>query len=405
MLHQDQFRDVRTLTAPDGNKAILAEIRKLAPEITARAAEIEAERCVPPDLIDRLKSIGIFRMFVPRSHGGLELAFPAGLEVIKALARLDGSIGWIAMVGGGGSIFATWEPREAYDRMYQNGPDVPVCGSAQPAGTAQPTTGGFRVSGRWPFASGCKHAEWMAGFCIVTDDNGKPVAGPHGQPVVRGFVLPAQNWEIEDTWHAAGLKGTGSHHIVLRDALVPEASFFDLEGGGPCVPGPLYPSVMQLLPISHSALAIGIAQGAVDELVALAHTGRQQYRAATPMRDSELFQFELGRISADLSAARAFQEAQTASLWRHAVAGTLNNDDLGVESTQTPVWIAATCVRIVDACYALAGSSAVYETSPLQRRLRDIHVAAQHAVAQQRQYVAGGKLLLAPSAQDAGQAG
>jgi alkylation response protein AidB-like acyl-CoA dehydrogenase len=340
---------------------------------------------------------------VPRSDGGLELALPAGLEVIRALARLDGSIGWTAMTSSGGSLFATLEGRETYERIYQDGPDVPICGSVQPAGTATPTAGGFRVSGRWPYASGCKHAEWMAGFCIVADDNGKPVAGPHGQPLVRCVVLPAQDWEIEDTWYAAGLKGTGSHHIVLRDVLVPEANFFDVEGGAPCVPGPLYPAVRQLLPMLHSALAIGIAEGAVDELVTLANTGRQQFRATTPMRDSETFQYELGRISADVRAAQAFHEVQTASLWHHALAGTLNDEGLLIEGTQAAIWIATSCVRIGDACFALAGSSAVYETSPLQRRLRDLHVAAQHAVAQQRQYVAGGKLLLARSASDAGQ--
>jgi alkylation response protein AidB-like acyl-CoA dehydrogenase len=405
MLHQDQFRDLRSLTAPDSNKTLLAGIRKLAPEITRRAAEIEAARCVPPDLIDRLKSIGIFRMFVPRSYGGLELALPEGLEAIRALARLDGSTGWIAMVGGGGSIFATLQPRETYERIYRNGPDVALCGSAQPAGTARPTAGGFQVSGRWPFASGCKHAEWMAGFCLVTDDNGKPVAGPQGQPQIRGFALPAQDWEIEDTWHAAGLRGTGSDHIMLRDALVPEANFFDVEGGVPCVPGPLYPAVRQLLPMFHTALAIGIAEGAVDELVALANTGRQQFRATAPMRESETFQYELGRIFADFRAAQTFYEAQTAIVWHRALAGTLNDEDLLIESTQAAIWITAACVRVTDACFALAGSSAVYETSPLPRRLRDIHVAAQHAHTQQRQYVAGGKLLLARAAQDAGQAG
>jgi alkylation response protein AidB-like acyl-CoA dehydrogenase len=401
---QDKFRDLRSLAAPDSNRDLLNGVRKLAPEITARAAEIEAARCVPPDLIDRLKSIGIFRMFVPMSHGGLELALPAGLEVIRALARLDGSTSWTAMVGSGGSIFATLEPRETYDRIYQNGPDVPLCGSAQPTGTAKPTAGGFRVSGRWPFASGCKHAEWLAGFCIVTDDSGKPVTGPQGQPVVRGFALPAQNWEIEDTWHAAGLKGTGSHHIVLRDALVPEANFFDVEGGTPCVPGPLYPAIRQLLPTFHSAVAVGMAEGAVDDVVALANTGRQQFKAMAPMRDSEAFQLELGRISADVRAALAFFEAQTASLWHHALAGTLNDESLVVEGSQAATWITVTCVRIVDACFALAGSSAIYETSPLQRRMRDIHVAAQHASVQQRQYVGGGKLLLAGAAQAAGRA-
>ena len=114
---QDQARDLRSLTAHETNKTVLAGIRELAPEITARAAEIEAARRIPPDLVDRLRSIGIFRMFAPRSVGGLELALPAGLEVIAALARLDGSIGWTATVASGGSIFAAMSQRETYQRI------------------------------------------------------------------------------------------------------------------------------------------------------------------------------------------------------------------------------------------------------------------------------------------------
>jgi alkylation response protein AidB-like acyl-CoA dehydrogenase len=115
------------------------------------------------------------------------------------------------------------------------------------------------------------------------------------------------------------------------------------------------------------------------------------------MRDSELVHAELGRIQAEVRAARAFLESQAASHWRHALAGTLKDEALLAQSTQTAIWIAATCVRAADACFALAGSSALYETSPLQRRLRDLHVAAQHQAAQQRHYVKAGKLLLGSS--------
>jgi alkylation response protein AidB-like acyl-CoA dehydrogenase len=394
---QNQFRDPPSRIARDANKTILAGIRELAPEITARAAEIEAAGRVPSDLVDRLKSIGVFRMFVPRSHGGLDLALPAGIAVISALARIDGSVGWTVIVASAAGIFSTLAQREIYDRIYRNGPDVALSGSAQPAGTAEPVAEGWRINGRWLMASGCMHADWMVGSCVVTA-NGKPAAGALGGPVVRGVVLPAQDWEIEDSWHAAGLNGTGSHHIVLRDALVPEANLFDIEGGIPCVPGPLYPSVRHLLPLFHAAFSVGMAEGTLDELVALAHTGRQQFQAATPMQESEIFQFELGRICADVRAAQAFLQAQTASHWNHALTGTLNGKALLIEGTQAAVWIASTCIRVADASFALAGSSAVYKTSPLQRRLRDLHVAGQHAIAQQRQYVDGGKLLLEPAA-------
>ena len=373
---------------------LLADIRELAPGITLRAAEIETARRIPPDLVETLRSIGIFRMFVPRSHGGLELDLPAALEIVGALARIDGSVGWTAMIGSASAMFVSLLPRETYEQVYRNGPDVIVAGSAQSVGTAEATAGGWRVTGQWPFASGCLHADWMAGFCVVTE-GGKPLAGPDGgPPQIRGFFLPASHWLIDDTWHVAGLKGTGSHHIALEDSLVPAENFFDLPGSVPCVQGPLYPAIPQLLPLMHGAFSVGMAEGVLAELVALANTGRRQLRAATAMRESETFQGELGRVEADVRAARAFLEIQAASHWRHALDGTLKSEALLAESAQAATWIAATCVRVADTCFALGGSSAFYETSPLQRRLRDLHVAAQHAAAQQRQYAGIGKQLL-----------
>ena len=384
----------------DPHRAMLVGIRALAPEIAARAAEIEDARRVPPDLVERLQSIGVFRMFVPRSYGGLELEFPAGMEVIKALARLDGSIGWISVVAGASSLFVAASRPDLYKRIYHDGPDTAICGSSQPDGTAERVAGGYRVKGRWPFASGCTHADWIGGFCIVTE-NGKPVPGAQGKPRVSVVVQPARDWEIEDTWHAAGLKGTGSHHVTLKEMLVPDADFIEFDAG-PQQPGPLYQALRQWLPLAHSAFMVGMAEGTVDELIALAETGKQQLYAAVPMLESETFQYELGRISADLAAAQAFQEAQAASHWRHALAGTLNDEDLVIEGARSATWIATTCVGIADACFRLAGSSAVYDASPLQRRLRDLHVAAQHAHAQQRQYVDVGKLALRRSADQAG---
>jgi alkylation response protein AidB-like acyl-CoA dehydrogenase len=396
---QEKISD-HPLALRDPHKSMLAGIRDLAPEITARAAEFEAARRIPPDLVERLRSMGLFRMFVPRSHGGLELDFPAGMEIMKALTRLDGSVGWTSIVAGVGAFFAAAARPELYQRIYQDGPDVAICGSSQPAGTAERVTDGYRVRGRWPFASSCMHADWMGGFCIVTE-NGKPLPGPNGKPLVRVVMLPVRDWDIEDTWHAAGLKGTGSHHIALRETVVPEVHVFDLDAA-PRLSGPLYQALRPWLPLLHGVFSVGLAEGTVDDLLALAHTGRQQLYAATPMRDSEIFQFGLGRITADLGAAQAFHEVQVASHWRRALAGTSRDDDLMIEGAQSGVWLATTCVGIADACFALAGSSAVYDSSPLQRRLRDLHVGAQHAHAQQRQYVDVGKLALRRSAEQAG---
>jgi alkylation response protein AidB-like acyl-CoA dehydrogenase len=207
--------------------------------------------------------------------------------------------------------------------------------------------------------------------------------------------MPARDWQIEDTWHVAGLRGTGSHDVTFKDKLVPAANFFDFAGGSACLPGLLYQSVRETLPLFHAAFAVGVARGALDELVELANTGRQQLHASVPMRDSETFQGELGRIAAELGAAEAAQQVQAVSHWRRV--GALKGEVLLAHTTQAAVWIVTTSVRVVDACFALAGGSAVYDTSPLQRRLRDMHVAAQHATVQQRHYVGAGRLLLGPS--------
>jgi alkylation response protein AidB-like acyl-CoA dehydrogenase len=176
--------------------------------------------------------------------------------------------------------------------------------------------------------------------------------------------------------------------------VVSAANLFDPANGVACLPGPLYQPVLQFLPLMHGASSVGIAEGALDELAELAHTGRKQLQAAVPMRDSETFQAELGRIEAELRTARALLEHQAASRWRHALIGTLKNEALLTQGIQAAICLATTCVRAADVCFALAGSSALYESLPLQRRLRDLHVAAQHGAAQPRHYVKAGKLLL-----------
>jgi indole-3-acetate monooxygenase len=382
---------------PIVHERLLAAIRELELNLRSRAAEIEVARVIPPDVFDALRAIGLFRMLTPQSHGGLELDFPAVLDVFQALAKIDASIGWIVALGVGSALFPPLLPSHVFEQVYEEGPDLFIAGSLQPVGTAEAVAGGWRVNGRWPFASGCQYAGWLYGACIMTK-HGKPIPGPAGEkgpPLTRAFLLPAEHWEIEDTWYSAGLKGTGSHHISLTDTLVPDPHFFDVMNGQPCLPGPLYQAVRQLLPLIHGAISVGIAEGALNDIVELANTGRKQIGAAVPMRESEIFQSELGRVAADVRAAQAFQRVQTESQWRRAIAGTLKDEALFTQAAQASVWVTATCTRSIDACFTLGGSVVVYEASPLQRRLRDIHVAAQHTLGQKKHFLTAGKLLLA----------
>jgi indole-3-acetate monooxygenase len=390
------MRSTQLLRMTQAHARLLADIHQLAPQLAAHAGEFEKARRIPDDVVGMLRDIGVFRIFVPRRHDGMELDLAEGVEVITALARIDGSLGWAGMVAATPALLAPLLPRPSYDAIYRKGPDVAFSGSGQPGGTAERVDGGWRVNGRWPFASGCDYAEWIFGTCVLTEQ-GKPLPGPagaDGPPIIRGFILPRQDWRIEDTWYVAGLEATGSHHVSLRDAFVADDHLVDLFEGQPCEPGPLYLSAWQLIPTLHASVHVGLAEGALDDLIAMAGTGRQQFRAAVPLQESETFQYELGRIAADMRAMRAAFQAQVADDWQRALGGTLRDEAHRLEATQTAIWISATSCRVVDECFRLAGGSAVYESSPLQRRLRDTHVAAQHASVQQRHYADIGKMLL-----------
>jgi alkylation response protein AidB-like acyl-CoA dehydrogenase len=374
-------------------KHLLADIQALAPYIQSRSGEMETSGRVPTDLVESLRAIGVFRMFVPQSHGGLELDFTDGIEIIQALARIDGSVGWTAAVSSGASLVATFLPLEIYDRIYKNGPDVILAGSFKPGGKAEAMGNSSRLNGRFGFFSGCQHADWMVVTFVMSQD-GIPMSQPNGQPLVRSCLVPARDCQIEETWHVAGLRATGSHDVVITDLVVPEVDFFDLFDPQFHKLGPLYQEPLPLLLLLIPATFVGIATAALDEIVRVAKTGQQQFMAAAPMRDSELFQAELGRIEADLNAARSCLQVQVASHWHHALNGTLTTEPFLTQTARTSAWLGTTCVRVANDCFALGGSKAVYESSALQLRLRDLLVGSQHFVAQKRQYVTSGKLLL-----------
>ncbi|WP_348935407.1 acyl-CoA dehydrogenase family protein [Aquabacter sp. CN5-332] len=368
--------------------SLLAAVCEIGPVLATRAHDIERERRIPIDVVERLKAIGVYRLFVPRSHGGLELDFPAGLEILREVAKIDGSLGWTTMIALAGALFTPLLPRQTYDDVYRNGPNVIVAGSVQPIGTAELRCGVWHVSGRWPLVSACQHADWLVGACVVTE-GGSLVPGS-----TRSFALPASEWQIEDTWHSAGLKGTGSHHITIERVAVPEKNFFDSEKQTSCVPGPLYKTLKLFIPLLHAAVSLGIAEAAFDDIVAIAKGGRQQEKATAPMRESEMFRSELGRVDADLRAARAYFRDQVARQWRHALTVSLDDATLHVEGVQSAIWVTNRCVQIADMCFSLGGAAALYDSSPLQRRMRDLHAAAQHPTVQMRRYVEVGTRLL-----------
>jgi indole-3-acetate monooxygenase len=371
-------------------ETMIHAIRQMRPRLDSRAREIEAARRVPGDIIDELTRLGVFRMNAPKSHGGLELPLRESCEVLAELSRVDGSVGWVVMTGSFAPLLLGRLPRRIYDQIYSDGPDISVAGGSAPDGTAEIFDGGYRVTGRWPFASGCNHADWLLGFCVATL-NGVPVSGPmEGVPPLRIVLLPASDWQIEDTWFAHGLKGTGSHHIALDDVWVPDSNVVDLFTGHPNVGGPLFQGAPGFFVTTHAAFALGLAEGAVQDLVDLTDSGRRPVYGRIALKDSPTVQYELGRAEAPLRAARAFMQEQCDIDWQDSLAGRIQDLDRTTRRHQSATWITEVCAQAVETCYRLGGASSVYETSPLQRRLRDMSAAIQHVNINSRHYLTAG---------------
>ena len=172
--------------------------------------EMEQDRRLPAELVTALKSARIYGMLVPRRYGGLGLDPPRAFRAVSALAKLDGSVGWNAMIGSVGSLMPFLATPALCKQVFSDGKDHILAGSGQPVGTAERVPGGWAVSGSWPFASGCQDAEWILGTCVMME-SGSPIPAADGPgPMIRSCLMPAECWDIRDTWHTFGLKGTRS---------------------------------------------------------------------------------------------------------------------------------------------------------------------------------------------------
>ncbi|AGL21589.1 acyl-CoA dehydrogenase family protein [Actinoplanes sp. N902-109] len=334
--------------------SLLDGVRALGPSIRDLAPDIERDRAVPAAVIEQLTKLGIFRLTAPAAAGGLE-ADPATLvRVFEELGHADGSTGWCAMIGGATGIALGYLPPATATELLAD-PRFLIAGVAAPTGRATPVDGGFRVSGRWAFASGCRHATWLVGGALTP-------AGP------RLFILDPAELTFHDTWHVAGLRGTGSHDFSADAVFVPESRTFSL-AEPPTQPGALYrfPAV-PLLSVGIGAVALGIARAAIADFADLSRS------KLNPMTGEPLATRPAARVA--MAEATAAHGAGMAYLL-HEVGAAVPVPDMVRLAVITATRNAA---RAVDLVYAAAGGSAVYESSPLQRHFRDVHAATQHAM-------------------------
>jgi len=365
----------------------------LVPRIRAMRDELETARQVPPSLAHALAEAGLFQLHLPGSMGGPELPPLTTFRVIEEISKVDGSIGWCTMIANGACFFASRLRAEVGRELFGQPPDARIAGSLRPEGKAYPVDGGFRIQGRWDFASGIDHARWLLCTCTVMDGD-TPRLTTASTPELRYLLVPANVATIEDTWSVVGMCGTGSHDFIVDDVFVPTPHTFSFTEA-PYEAGALYHPRLLLVVAWTDTVgnALGMARGAIDACIELA-TYRSSTSAPTLLRDRPLVQARIGQAEAILNAARAYVVSAVGEAWEAVCAGV---PDPSREIAQARLAVTHgmhEAVRVVDLVFHAAGTNALYRKYPLERYFRDVHAAVQHAAGLPIHYESAGRVLL-----------
>jgi alkylation response protein AidB-like acyl-CoA dehydrogenase len=373
-------------------QSLLDATRAILPLVRAGGDQGERERRLPRHVADAMAEAGICRMLAPRAVGGLECDPVTLLDVIEMLSRAEGSAGWCAQVYTANSHLAGFLAPEVGWEIWGRNPNAIMSGTlAAPYGRARVTDGGFRVTGRWPYGSGCNNADWL-GFTTGVFVGDEPRLDRDGLPEQRIIVVPAASAIIHDTWRVSGLKGTGSHDVELIDVFVPDGfTFWWTET--PKHPNPMYRHRWWLL--AHGAQRLGVARAAIDALYDLAQQ-KTPTRQTNLIRDRAITQMQFAQAEATWGSARAYLWDTTAKLWEKVRSGAevTMKDLAGARLASTNASTAAT--QVVDLVFSAAGGTAIDESAPFERLVRDAYAAAAHATASIPTYEQWGKILIHP---------
>jgi len=356
---------------------LLAAVDDLAADTRTRAVETNQLRAVPADLMTRIKTAGLCQLLVPASLGGLEADPITVVTAVERLAEADGSTGWTTMIGNS-TLFFAWLDPDVARQMLRGDVSISSTSIFAPLGRAIPTSRDtLRLSGRWPFNSGCDHAEWNQVGMFVMDGE-QPRLRADGQPDWRFAFVSGGVATRHDTWHALGLRGTASHDLSVDGLEIPMWHTAACVLDPPRHDGPLWRlPAWGLLNVLIAGFPLGVARRALDEFAALAPTKRRG-SSPTTVADDGYTQYEVGRCEAAVRSARAFVYDTIGTTWHVLEAG-----DTPGEAEIAELYVATqnamrAAIDAVDTCFTLAGAGAVYDDHPLQRCFRDLHTARQH---------------------------
>jgi alkylation response protein AidB-like acyl-CoA dehydrogenase len=359
--------------------------RELVPQIQSCAAEIEAERELPRPLFAALADAGMFHLALPRTLGCPEIDLPTYIQVIEELGKADASTAWTVNQGAIFATFASRMPHAAARAIWIEPPRSVVANTPAPTAQAVVVPGGYRVTGRQGFSTGCRHATWLASHAEVID-HGRPRLLENGQPETRYLFVPVAEAERLDTWHVRGLRGTGTHHFAVHDVYVPEERSVVTTTAPLIETGPLYQIPRTLVFASGDAsVALGVARTCLTAFYELA--GAKEPRAMEGLlRDQPMVQADMGYAEAHLRAGRALLTETVRDTWAAVTKhGALTLDQraaLRIAATHT----IRLAVQVVDLAYNAAGATSIYDGHPLQRAFQDIHVISQHVQSRRAHY-------------------
>ncbi|WP_437668847.1 acyl-CoA dehydrogenase family protein [Sorangium sp. So ce131] len=371
---------------------LVDKARSLAPLIREHAQQGERERRLPDPVAKALRESGIFRMCRPREVGGIEADPVTALLVIEELSRADGAAGWCAMICGSTGVFEAYVPVDGGKEMYAD-PQAVTAGVVAPTGRAVEVDGGYRVTGRWAMASACHHCDWLGGAAVVFD-GAAPRRLPAGIPECIVPLFRASECKILDTWSVSGLAGTGSHDFEVADVFVPSSRCIRLPLTAPSYPGRLFAfPFFGFLAAAVAATALGIARGAVDELVVLATT-KTEAGATKPLAARPSTALAVAEAEATLGSARAYLLESVRAAWDAVLGGEPMTIQERARLRLAATSAALSAARAVDLAYTTGGAAALYAKSPLQRCFRDVHAVTQHALVAPHTREAQGRALL-----------
>jgi indole-3-acetate monooxygenase len=349
-------------------------VAAIAPELRARAREIEQNRGVPGDIARRLAAGGLFHLFTPRNLGGLELPTAEGHRLLGQLAEADMSTAWCCMIGStAGMTTAYLDPKVVRSLVPTR--ETIVCGVSAPSGTAVIEGDYYRVSGRWQWGSSSNNADHMFLGCFIKRLPDEQTDRP---PEVRLVLIPKELIERPDTWHTMGLAGTSSGDIVVKDALVPIAYSCSPVAKDLRAEGDLYkmPYVSSLA-LGIAAVTLGNAQAALSDILEIA-VAKTPTGTAGSLATKPYAQIRIVELRASLQAAKAFFFDAIDRVWSKVIAGRSASPHDRAELRMSAVYAGRTAAEVTRGAYELAGGTSIFTDHVLQRRLRDAQVATQH---------------------------